>query len=77
VSSAMSAAELVVMAAVICVSLGVMVALPFLAERQPDRRRPLSGKQRRRSHRPDVDQASDRAGIRAAKRAGDRPPPEP
>jgi hypothetical protein len=49
VSRAMSAAELVVMAAVICVSLAVMVALPFLAERQPDRGRPLSGKQRRGS----------------------------
>jgi hypothetical protein len=35
------------MAAVICVSLGVMVALPFRAERQPDRGRSLSGKQRR------------------------------
>jgi hypothetical protein len=49
VSSAMSAAEHVVMAAVICVSLAVMVALPFLADRQPDRGRPLSGKQRRGS----------------------------
>ena len=45
----MSAAELVVMAAVICVSLAVMVALPFLAEHQPDRGRSLSGKQRRGS----------------------------
>jgi hypothetical protein len=49
VSRDMSAAELVVMTAVICVSLGVMLALPFLADRQPDRRRPLSGKQRRSS----------------------------
>ena len=48
-SRAMSAAELVVMAAVICVSLGVMLALPFRAEHQPDRGRSLSGKQRRGS----------------------------
>ena len=47
VSHAMSAAELVIMAAVICVSLGVMVALPFRAEHQPDRGHSLSGKQRR------------------------------
>ena len=35
------------MASVICVSLGVMLALPFLAERQPDRGRSLSGRQGR------------------------------
>jgi hypothetical protein len=49
VSRDMSAAKLLIMTAVICVSLGVMLALPFLAERQPDRGRPLSGKQRRGS----------------------------
>jgi hypothetical protein len=46
VSRAMSAAELVIMTAVICVSLAVMLALVFFAARQPDRGRPLSGRRR-------------------------------
>jgi hypothetical protein len=44
VSRALSAAELLIMVAVICVSLGVMLAVVFLADRQPDRGRPPSGK---------------------------------
>lgn len=45
-SRAMSAAELVIMTAVISVSLAVMLALVFFAARQSDRGRPLSGRQR-------------------------------
>jgi hypothetical protein len=44
-SRAMSVAEIVIMAAVICVSLAVMILLVFYAEHRSNKKRPHSGEQ--------------------------------
>jgi hypothetical protein len=79
VSRAMSAADFLIMTAVICVSLGVMLALVFLAGRQSDRDRPPSGQSRGGSVRGGIDIGHARGAVPeddARAIPGSRQPPD-
>ena len=88
-SRAMSAVELVIMTAVICVSLGVMLALVFVAARQSDGGRSLSGQSRggsvhggihighARSAGPEYDARATRPASRPIAIADPSPPSSP